>query len=49
MIQKRTGIISTLLFALSIGVSVGPAMSAEFTYDKQALPSAKPWTSGDAS
>jgi len=49
MIQKRTGIISTLLFALSIGVSVGPAMSAEFTYDNQALPSAKPWTSGDAS
>ena len=45
MIQKRTGIISTLLFALSIGVSVGPAMSAEFTYDNQALPSAKPWTS----
>jgi hypothetical protein len=49
MLPKQAGMISTLLFALSIGVSVGPAMSAEFTYDKQALPSAKPWTSGDAS
>lgn len=45
MSRKCFTTVSSMLFALSVGVVSSAALSADFRFDKEALPNAKPWTS----
>jgi len=45
MSRKLLAVAWSLIIALSVGLASSAAYSADFSYDKNALPNAKPWTS----